>query len=74
MQVRFIKDLPRPDLGLNIGPFPIKNEQNIPKGVKIIPIFVVLHFGENFMKIQIMIAKLQTTLLCKFSGVFMMGN
>ena len=27
-----------------------KNEQKIPKTVYIIPNFLVLHFGENFMK------------------------
>ena len=56
--------------------------------VYIIPNFIVLHFGENFMKIRTKIAKLQMhenvhknvrenmflfTFLCKFSWVFMMG-
>ena len=52
------KGFPRPDLGPNIGPFPIKNEQKLPKIVNIIPNFLVLHFGENFMKIRTKIAKL----------------
>ena len=37
----------------------LKNEQKVPKMVYIIPKFLVLHFGENFMKIQTKIAKLQ---------------
>ena len=36
------------DLGLIIGPFPIKNEQKPLKMVYIIPNFLALHFGENF--------------------------
>ena len=36
-----------------------KNEQKLPKRVYIIPNFLVLHFGENFMKIRTKIAKLQ---------------
>ena len=54
-----VRDFPRPDLRPNIGPFPIQNEQKLPKMVYIIPNFLVLHFGENFMKIQTKIAKLQ---------------
>ena len=46
------KDFPRPDLGLYNSPFPNKNEQNLHKRVSIIPNFLVLHFGENFMKIR----------------------
>ena len=57
--------------------------------VYIIPNFLVLHFGENSMKIQRKIAKLQMhenlyknvnenmfsfACLCKFSWVFMKGN
>ena len=51
-----IRDFPTPDFGPNIGPFPIKNEQKLPN---IIPNFLVLHFGENFMKIRTKMAKLQ---------------
>ena len=37
-----------------------KNEQNLPKMVYIIPhFFLVLHFGENFLKIRTKIAKIQ---------------
>ena len=48
------RDFPRPDLGPNNGPFQFKNEQKLPKMVNyyIIPNFLVLHFGENFMKIR----------------------
>ena len=35
-----------------------KNEQKVPKMVYILPNFLVLHFGENFMKIQTKIPKL----------------
>ena len=45
-----------PDLGSNIGPFPIKNEQKLSKIVYIIPNFLVL---QNFMKIRTKIPKLQ---------------
>ena len=61
-----------------------KNEQKPPKMVYTIPNFVILHFGENFMKIRTKIAKLPIhknlhkkvnenmfsfTFLSKFSGV-----
>ena len=36
-----------------------KNEQKLPKMVYIIHNFLVLHFGENFMKIRSKIPKLQ---------------
>ena len=36
-----------------------KSEQKLPKIMYIIPNFLVLHFGENFMKIRTKIAKLQ---------------
>ena len=76
------RDFPRPNLGPNIGPFPIQNGQKLPKMVYIIPNFLVVHFGENFMKMRTKIAKLQMhenlhknvnenmflfTFLCKFS-------
>ena len=41
------------------APTQFKNEQKLPKMVYIIPNFLVLHFGENFMKIRTKIAKLQ---------------
>ena len=50
-------------LGLKWGrlsaPFHFKNEQKLPKMVYMIPYFLVLHFGENFMKIRTKIIKLQ---------------
>ena len=48
-----------PDLGPYIGPFLLKNKQRLPKMVYIIPNFLVLHFGEKFMKIRTRIPKLQ---------------
>ena len=73
---------PWPDLGLNIDPSHL-NEQKLPKMVYIIPNFLlVLHVGENFLKILKKIVKLQMhenfhknvnenvfsfTFLCKFS-------
>ena len=36
----------------------LKNEQKLPKMAYIIPNFLVLHFGEIFMKIRTKIAKL----------------
>ena len=45
-------------LGL-ICPISNKKEHKLPKIVYIIPNFLVLHFGENFMKIGTKIAKLQ---------------
>ena len=41
------RDFHRPDL-----PSKLINEQKLSKMVFIIPNFLVLHFGENFMKIQ----------------------
>ena len=49
----------RPDLGPNIDPFQLKNEQKLPKMVYIIPNFLVLYFCENFMKIRTKIPILQ---------------
>ena len=83
------RDFPRPDLGPNIGPSQLKNEQKLPKMVYIIPNFLVLHLGENFMEIRTKLPKLQMrenlhknvnenmfsfTFLCKFFRVFIMGN
>ena len=51
------RDFPRPDLGPNIDPFLM---QKLPKMVYIIPNFLFLHFGENFMKIQTKIEKLSS--------------
>ena len=56
------KDFAWSELVPNIGPFPIKilkYVQKLLKMVYIIPNFLVLHFGENFMKIQTKIAKLR---------------
>ena len=88
-QLSKCRDFPRPDLGPNIDPFPIQNEQKLPKIGYIIPNFLVLQFEENFMKIRSKIAKLQMhenlhknvneniysfIFLCKYSCVFVMGN
>ena len=51
------RDFSKPDLGPNIGTFPIQKwAKKNPKMVYIIPNFFVLHFGENFMKIWTQIA------------------
>ena len=42
-----------------LAPSQLKIEQKLPKMVYIIPNFLVLQFGENFVKIQTKIAKLQ---------------
>ena len=47
-----VRDFPRPNFG------PRKNEQKLPKIEYIIPNFLVLQFGEHFMKIGTKIAKL----------------
>ena len=64
------------------APSRFKYEQKLPKMVCVIPNFIVIHFGENFMKIRSKIPKLQThenfhknvnenmfsfTFLCNFS-------
>ena len=60
-----VRDFPRPDLGPNIGPFPIKKkEQKLPKMVYIVPYFLVLYFGKNFIKIRTKIEKLQMHEIC----------
>ena len=79
------RDFPRPDLGLISAPSQFKIEQKLPKMLYImiiIPNFLVLQFGEHFMKIRTKIAKLQMhenlhknvnenmfsfTFLCKYS-------
>ena len=53
------RDFPKPDLSPILAPSQFKNEQKLPKMVYIIPNFLVLHFGESFMKIRTKIAKLQ---------------
>ena len=58
------RDFPRPDLGPNISrisaSFQLKVSKNFSKWcIYIIPYFLVLHFGEHFMKIRTKIAKLQ---------------
>ena len=70
------------------APSQLKNEQKLPKMAYIILNFLVLHFGENFMKIRTKVAMLQMhenlhknvnenmfsfTFLCKFSWVFIKG-
>ena len=70
-------------------PSQLKDEQTISKMVYIIPNFLVLHFGEKFMKIRTKKIKLQMheklhknvnenmfsfTFLYKFSGVFTKCN
>ena len=53
-------NFPRPDLGLIIGPFPVKKMSiNFPKMEYIIPNFLALHFAKNFMNIRTKIPKLQ---------------
>ena len=51
-----LRDFPRPEYW-PLSQF--KNEQKFLKMVYIIPNFLILHFGENFMKIRTKIAKLQ---------------
>ena len=53
------RDFPRPDLGQIPAPSQSKYEQKLPEMVYSILNFLVLHFGENFMKIRTKIAKLQ---------------
>ena len=53
------RGLPGPDLGLNTGPFPIKKWEKLLKMMYVIPNFLLLHFGESFMKIPTKIVKLQ---------------
>ena len=76
--VGIVRDFPRPDFGPNISASQLKNEQKLPIMVYISPNILVLHFGENFMKIRTKIAKLQMHenlhIKCKFSGFFMKGN
>ena len=45
--------------GRTSAPSQLKNEQKLHKMVYIFPNYLVLHFGENFMKIRTKIAKLQ---------------
>ena len=45
------RDFPRVDVGMKLAHSQFKNEQKLPKIVYIIPNFLVLHFGENFMKV-----------------------
>ena len=44
------RDFPRPDIRIST-PFQLKNEQKLHQMMYIIPNFLVLHFGENLMKI-----------------------
>ena len=53
------RDFPRPHFGAEYLPLPNdKNEQKLPRMKFIIPNFLVLRFGENFMKIGTKIPKL----------------
>ena len=45
--------------GWKVAPSQFKNEQKFPQKVFIIRNFLFLHFGENFIKIQTKIAKLE---------------
>ena len=56
---RIGRDFPRPDLGRISAPSQFKNEQKLPKMVYIIPNFLAIHFGENYMNVWTKIAKLQ---------------
>ena len=55
------RDFPRPDLGPNIGPFPIQKRAKTSQMlyIPVITNFFVLHFGEKIMKIRTKKAKLQ---------------
>ena len=46
-------------MGRILAPYQFKNEQKLSNMVYIIPNFLVLNSGENLMKIQTKIAKLQ---------------
>ena len=67
--------------GQILAPSQFKNEQKLPEMVYITPDFLVLNFGEQIMKMQTRILKLQMhknvnenmfpfTVLCKFLHVF----
>ena len=53
------RDFPRHDLGQITAPSQFNNEQELSNMVRIIPIFLVLHFEENLMKIWLKLPKLQ---------------
>ena len=46
-------------MGRILAPSQLKSKQKLPKMVYIIPNFLVLHFGENFIKIRTKIANLK---------------
>ena len=54
------RDFPWPDLGQNTGPFPIQKRAKTSQNSVYNSNFLVLHLGENFMKIQAKIAKFIT--------------
>ena len=83
------RDFPRPDLGPNIDPFPIQKLAKASQNGVYYSQFIVLHLGENFMKILTKIAKLPLhenlhknvnenmfsfTFLCKFFMRFYEGQ
>ena len=53
------RDYPRHDWGQITAPSQFDNEQELSNMVCIIPNFLVLHFGENLMKIWLKLQKLQ---------------
>ena len=53
------RDFPRLIWGQINAPSQLKNEQKLPKMVYIIPNYLLLHFGENFMEIWSKIQNLQ---------------
>ena len=56
----YVRDFPRPVLGIKYRPLPnSKMSKNFQKMVYIIPNFLVIHCGENFMKIWTKLVKLQ---------------
>ena len=54
--------------GRILAPIQLKNEQKLLKIVKIIPNFLALHFGENFMKIGTKIPKMHENLHKNVNG------
>ena len=44
-QVIYTVDFPEPDLGPDIGPLQLKNEQKLPNMSYIVPNLLVMHFG-----------------------------
>ena len=63
----FSWDFPMPDLRPNTTPSQLKTDQYLPKTGYFSPNFLVLHFGENFMKIQ---SKMPTCFHSHFYAIF----